>query len=80
MQAGYNYRITKVPSNWDIPYGVAMIIKREDIHIDPALQANFRELVIARRQGPEAISVFEGTVPDLRQMRGGIVESGLSPE
>jgi hypothetical protein len=47
MQAGYNYRITKVPSNWDIPYGVVMIIK-EDIHIDPALQANFPEFVIAK--------------------------------
>lgn len=68
MQAGYNYRIKKVPSNWDIPYGVAMIIKEEGTHIDPALQArlsaNQLTSVIARHPelNKETIA-FKGTVP-----------------
>ena len=37
MQAGYNYRIKKSPSNRDIPYGVVMIIKEEGTHIDSLL-------------------------------------------
>ncbi len=42
-----------------------MIIK-EDIHTNPARQANFPEVVNARRQSSEAISVFKGTVTGFR--------------
>lgn len=71
MKTGYNYRIN-IPSNQDIPYGVAMIIKEEVTHIDHVLQARLsanQHISVIHSRHPELNKktiAFKGTVPDLR--------------
>ncbi len=63
MQAGYNYRIKKVPSNWDIPYGVAMIIKEEGTHTTLPVKLIFQKLSLLRANSRCNLCIQGGDCP-----------------
>ena len=59
---------------------ILKVFEGEKIHLDPALQSQASNVVIARH--PELVEgskQSQGTVPDLRTKQSEVVESGLSP-